>query len=157
MRRQNALLIGLSFLALVGCGEASGDRYVATANDNILVVLEDVVRDDGGSLSTATVHYILAAPQPLEEGRAAGRQVQRMTYKSQFDCPQRTWGSISRSYTFEDGGTLSETESATALQPAEPDSVAGQIIATVCDPATAQAARNHRSLESLEQRYRAAL
>ncbi|MDI1328315.1 MAG: hypothetical protein PSV23_16095 [Brevundimonas sp.] len=157
MRRQKALLIGLSVLALVGCSGDAGDRYVVTANDDILVVLEDVVRGDGGALSTATVHYILAVPQPLEEGQTAGRHIQRMTYRSRFDCPQRTWGSISRSYTFEDGGTVSETESVTALQPAAPDSVAGQIIATVCDPATAQAARNHRSLERLEQRYRAAL
>lgn len=156
MRRQ-AILIGLSGLALVGCGEAGGNRYVATANDDILVVLEDVVRGDGSSLSTATVHYILAAPQPLEEGEPAGRHVQRMTYKSQFDCSEKTWGSISRSYMFEDGGTVSETESATGLQPAAPDSVADHIIATVCDPATAQSARNRRSLESLEQRYRDAL
>jgi hypothetical protein len=93
----------------------------------------------------------------LEEGESAGRHVQRMTYKSQFDCSDKTWGSISRSYMFEDGGTLSETESATGLRPAAPDSVADHIIATVCDPATAQAARNHRSLERIEQRYRAAL
>lgn len=144
-------------MALAGCGEVGDDRYVATANDDVLVVLEDVARGDGGALSTATVHYILAAPQPLEEGQAAGRKVQRMTYQSGFDCSQKTWGSMSRSYTFEDGRTLNETESATALRPAAPDSVAGHIIATVCDPATAQAARNQRSLETLEQRYRAAL
>lgn len=48
MRRQSALLIGLSILALAGCGEVGDDRYVATANDDVLVVLEDVARGDGG-------------------------------------------------------------------------------------------------------------
>lgn len=148
--------IGFTGAALAGCGGASGERYVATANENLLVVVEDVVRGHGGAPSTATVHYILAAPQPLEEEQDGGRLVQRMTYKSQFDCDANAWGSGSRSYTFEDGGTVEATEPVAALQSAAPESVAGHIVATVCDPAISRAAGSRRSVEELEKRYRAA-
>jgi len=155
--RWEAAAIGLSGLALTGCGDAAGGSYVATANDDVLVVLEDVVHGDSSAVSTATVHYVLAAPQPLDARDPQGPLVRSMTYQSRFDCTARAWGSLSQTFTFQDGATLDSHEPEPELRTAAPDSVAGQIIATVCDPAKAQAARNHRSLEALEKRYRAAL
>lgn len=147
-----AALVGLS-----ACDGAGAGRYIATANDDVLVVVEKVVDGPTEGVKTATAHYVLAKSQVLDPRDARQRLVTRMTYEARFDCRAGAWAATHRRYEFQDGGALDEAEPAAGLERASPQSVAGHIVATVCDPQTAKSARTGRSLEALETRYRDAL
>lgn len=142
---------------LAACDGAGGARYIATANDDVLVVVDKVVDGPTEGMKTAMAHYVLAKPQVLDPRDARQRLVTRMTYETRFDCRAGAWAATSRRYEFQDGVALDEAEPAASLERASPESVAGHIVATVCDSQTAQTARTGKSLEALESRYRDAL
>jgi|GEM_PF-6483881 len=150
------LMMCVSMVGLTGCAIAGGDRYIATANEDLLVVVAEVVDGPLAGGKSATAYYILACPQAVDAAEAYGRRVTRMTYRPRFDCRAGAWAAINRRYEFEDGSALDASEPEAGFEGAVSGSVAGRIIATVCDPKTARDARTGRSLDALERRYRGA-
>ncbi len=115
----------LLFLVLAGCSE----RYITTADDTVLVVVDRVV---GKNPKTAQVHFTFAEPQSLDE--AGSEQVVAMEYEAVFDCDKKIWGQSAQHLTTQSGETVSHLFPTPTLEAATPDSIAASILASVCNP-----------------------
>lgn len=132
----------LLMAALAGCSE----RYVTTANETVLVVVDDV--RDNARLKTAQVHFTFAKPQPLNE--TGSEQVVAMRYEAAFDCGRQTWGKSAQHTTMQSGQITSLQSPTVTLEAATPGSLGASVVAAVCDPA---ARSTRRLLPAIQKDY----
>ena len=137
----------VSALLLGGCSE----RVIATANEDVLVVVEAVQR--GTPLATATVHYLMASPQPLSDDGPATERVVRMRYEAEFDCSRLTWGERVQELTMVDGQVLTNRTPDPVLERPSPGSVGESALKAVCDPDFHGTHGTRRPLRSIEKDY----
>lgn len=131
--------------ALAGCSE----RYVTTANETVLVVVDGV--RDREPLKTAQVHFTFAKPQPLNE--TGSEQVVAMKYEAAFDCGQQTWGKSAEHLTTQSGRTISQQSPTVSLEQATPGSLGASVVAAVCDPAARSNSSTGRLLPAIQKDY----
>jgi len=148
MRLARLLLPGLvAALALGGCSE----RIIASANDEVLVVVEDVRRQ--APLATATVHYVIARPQPLSDDAPAAERVMRMRYEAEFDCSGLAWGERVQELTMVGGQVLTNQTPEPVLRRPSSGSVGESALKAVCDPDFYGTRGSRRPLRSIEKDY----
>lgn len=138
-------LVGV--IALGGCSE----RVIATANDEVLVVVEDIQRD--GPVATATVHYVMASPQPLSDDAAPAERVVRMRYEARFDCSRLLWGEQVQELTMIDGRVLTNGTPEPVFRKPSPGSVGESALSAVCDRDFYSMRGSRRPLRSIEKDY----
>jgi hypothetical protein len=132
-------------LLLAGCSE----RYIVAANDQVMVVVDDL--KPGDDASSAKVHYVMAAPQPLSDLDRA--RATAMTYDASFRCADRSWGHTAQRLTMESGETITREEVEPAMEKPTTGSLAEDIVTVVCDPAARSEAATRRTVTSLRKDY----
>jgi hypothetical protein len=145
-----ALLLSASLVLaalLSGCSE----RVIATANDDLLIVVEDIERST--PLATATVHYVMSSPQPLSGDSGPAGRVVRMRQEGRFDCAGRRWGESLQELTMLDGQTLTNQTPEPVLRAASSGSIGESALRAVCDQAFYGARASRRPLRSIEKDY----
>ena len=144
MFSKRLVVVALSLL-LAGCSE----RYIVAANDQVMVVVDDL--EPGDDQSSAKVHYVMAAPQPLSE--EGGSSVTSMTYEASFRCVDRSWGHTSQSLTTENGETITREELRPKMEKPTIGSLAEDVVKVVCDPDARSNAATRRPVISLRKDY----
>ncbi len=134
-------------LLLAGCSE----RVIATANDDMLIVVEDIER--ATPLATATVHYVMSSPRPLADDSGPDERVVRMRKEGRFDCAGSRWGESLQELTLLDGQTLTTRTPEPALRAASSGSIGESALKAVCDQNFYGARASRRSLRSIEKDY----
>lgn len=142
------LLCVVTALTLGGCSE----RVVATANDTVLIIAEDI--DRTAAIPTASLHYLLATPMPIsDEAEDAQNLVRSMRYEAVFDCARRAWGSRVHELTMADGRVTATRTPEPRYEPFAKGSTGELAFLAVCDPAFATAHSTRRPRRSIEKDY----
>jgi hypothetical protein len=134
-------------LALGSCSE----RVIATANDEMLVVVEDIQRD--APLATASIHYVMASPQPLSNDAGPAERVVRMRQEARFDCDRLRWGERVQELTMLDGQVLTYETPNPVLQTPSSGSIGESAMKAVCDQGFYSTRGSRRPLRSIEKDY----
>ena len=144
--RRVALAAGLLLLA------ACSERVVAVANDQVLIVVEDI--DQGATPRRAEVHYLLARPAPLsDEAEDAGKLVSRMRYEAIFDCETGARGDHLHELVLADGQVISNATPRPAMERPSPGSIGESALKAVCDPAFRTSHVSRRPLSAIQKSY----
>lgn len=140
-------VIGAALL-LAGCSE----RVIATANDHVLVVAENLKHSE--ARSTAELYYLLARPTPLSDApEDAGALVTSMRYEAVFDCESGAWGSQVHDVILADGRTISDKTPEPNLVKPSAGSVGEDVLTSVCDSARRATRATRRARASIEKDY----
>jgi hypothetical protein len=127
------------------------DRVIAAANDDVLVVVDDI--ETATPVSRATVHYVLARPQPLSDDAAPTGLVARMRYEAEFNCADMSRADRVHETTMVNGQTITNRVPVSNFKPASPDSLGATVIRSVCEPAFREDNKTGRPLRSIERDY----
>jgi hypothetical protein len=134
-------------LLLVGCSE----RVIATVNDDMLIVVDDI--DRATPLATATVHYVMSRPQPLSDDAGPDERVVRMRQEGRFDCAGHRWGETLQELTLLDGRTLTNRSPQPVLRAPSSGSIGESALKAVCDQDFYGSHASRRPLRSIEKDY----
>jgi len=147
MRPAPLLSASLLALLLAGCSE----RVIATANDEMLVVVDDIER--ATPLASATVHYVMSAPQPLSNDSGPEERVVRMRKEGRFDCTGRRWGETFQELTMADSRTLTTRRPRPALRAPSSGSIGEYALKAVCDQEFYGSRVSRRAMVSIVEDY----
>jgi hypothetical protein len=136
-------------VCVAGLGACS-ERVIASAGDDVLVVIENIER--GPPTSTADVHYVFARPQAMSDEAGAPRAI-RMRYEASFDCTRRAWGHHLQELTLANGESVTSRKPEPDLQSPSPDSIGASVLRAVCDPDFYGSRATKRPLKSIERDY----
>lgn len=147
MRLFVPVFAGLAVVSLGACSE----RWIASAGENSMVVVDDVVRA-GDSVAATAIHILPKDRYRPIDGKAP---MARMDDHLEFDCRTGRFASRGQRFTLADGEVMDLPANGLEWIKPREHSVSASIVGVVCDPEKAKAASTRNSLKTAIRRYRA--
>lgn len=128
---------------------ACSERYIVAANDEVLVVMEDLSTQNG--LKTATVHYTPAKPVALGDRRNSMMVATKV--EATFNCSDGTLGQNAMHIVTADGETTEQRYPAPTMEQPRPGSMTASVYRVACEDDARASASVRRSLATLQKAY----